>query len=115
MKRTILLVVASPTLHGAGPEAAVVDQPDAFKAHAGMIVMRGACTRHAPLRCSHSRQAAARGYDAYCTLTPMKEDVLEQIVDDHLKFNGYFTTHNVAFKPRSDHPTAEQPAIPAAS
>lgn len=34
----------------------------------------------------------------------MKEDVLEQIVDDYLKFNGYFTIHNVGFKPRSDHP-----------
>jgi hypothetical protein len=29
----------------------------------------------------------------------MKEDVLEQVVDDYLKFNGYFTTHNVAFRP----------------
>jgi hypothetical protein len=34
----------------------------------------------------------------------MKEDVLEQVVDDYLKFKGYFTTHNVAFRPRSDHP-----------
>jgi hypothetical protein len=34
----------------------------------------------------------------------MKEDVLEQIVDDYLKFNGYFTTHNIGFKPRMDHP-----------
>jgi hypothetical protein len=34
----------------------------------------------------------------------MKEDVLEQVVDDYLKFNGYFTTHNIGFKPRSDHP-----------
>ena len=34
----------------------------------------------------------------------MKEDVLEQIVDDYLKFNGYFTTHNVGFRPRADHP-----------
>ena len=33
----------------------------------------------------------------------MKEDVLEQVVDDYLKFKGYFTTHNVAFRPRSDH------------
>lgn len=33
----------------------------------------------------------------------MKEDVLEQIVDDYLKFQGYFTIHNVGFKPRSDH------------
>jgi hypothetical protein len=32
----------------------------------------------------------------------MKEDVLEQVVDDRLKFGGYFTTHNVGFKPRAD-------------
>jgi hypothetical protein len=37
-------------------------------------------------------------------LAVLKEDVLEQIVDDYLKFNGYFTTHNVGFRPRSDHP-----------
>lgn len=29
----------------------------------------------------------------------MKEDVLEQIVDDYLQMEGYFTTHNVRFKP----------------
>jgi len=29
----------------------------------------------------------------------VKEDILEQIVDDYLQFNGYFTTHNVRFKP----------------
>ena len=34
----------------------------------------------------------------------MKEDVLEQVVDDYLKFTGYFTAHNVRFKPRKDHP-----------
>src|SRR4051794_25815880 len=34
----------------------------------------------------------------------MKEDVLEQIVDDYLKFGGYFTTHNVSFRPRKTHP-----------
>lgn len=33
----------------------------------------------------------------------MKEDVLEQIVDDYLQFNGYFTRHNVRFKPDPDH------------
>lgn len=32
----------------------------------------------------------------------MKEDVLEQIVDDYLQLEGYFTTHNVRFKPRPD-------------
>jgi hypothetical protein len=34
----------------------------------------------------------------------VKEDVLEQIVDDYLHFRGYFTTHNVRFKPRRYHP-----------
>jgi hypothetical protein len=34
----------------------------------------------------------------------MKEDVLEQVVDDYLKFKGYFTTHNIGFRPRLDHP-----------
>ena len=29
----------------------------------------------------------------------MKEDVLEQIVEDYLQFMGYFTTHNIRFKP----------------
>ena len=29
----------------------------------------------------------------------MKEDVLEQIVDDYLQMQGYFTTHNVRFNP----------------
>jgi hypothetical protein len=33
----------------------------------------------------------------------VKEDVLEQIVDDYLKFSGYLTTHNVRFGPRRDH------------
>lgn len=33
----------------------------------------------------------------------MKEDILEQLVDDYLKFNGFFTLHNVKFQPsRSD-------------
>jgi hypothetical protein len=33
----------------------------------------------------------------------MKEDVLEQIVDDYLQFKGYFTTHNIRFKPDQGH------------
>jgi hypothetical protein len=32
----------------------------------------------------------------------MKEDVLEQIVDDYLQLEGYFTTHNVRFRPGRD-------------
>jgi hypothetical protein len=34
----------------------------------------------------------------------MKEDVLEQIVDDYLQFKGYFTTHNLRFRPNPNHP-----------
>lgn len=34
----------------------------------------------------------------------MKEDILEQVVGDYLKFKGYFTTHNVRFRPRENHP-----------
>jgi hypothetical protein len=34
----------------------------------------------------------------------MKEDILEQIVDDYLQSKGYFTRHNIKFKPRPDHP-----------
>src|SRR4051812_20718435 len=45
----------------------------------------------------------------------MKEDVLEQVVDDYLKFKGYFTTHNVRFKPRANHPeyVQSQDAVPS--
>ena len=34
----------------------------------------------------------------------MKEDILEQLVDDYLKFNGYFTLHNVKFQPSAADP-----------
>lgn len=34
----------------------------------------------------------------------MKEDVLEQIVEDYLQFKGYFTAHNVRFRPSAEHP-----------
>ena len=30
--------------------------------------------------------------------------MLEEVVEDYLQFRGYFTTHNVRFKPRADHP-----------
>ena len=33
----------------------------------------------------------------------MKEDVLEQVVEDYLQSRGYFTRHNVRFKPAPDH------------
>ena len=32
----------------------------------------------------------------------MKEDVLEQIVDDYLQMQGYLTTHNVWFNRPKD-------------
>jgi len=39
-----------------------------------------------------------------CDPPRMKEDVLEQIVDDYLQTQGYFTTHNVRFNPPTMHP-----------
>jgi hypothetical protein len=33
----------------------------------------------------------------------MKEDILEQIVDDYLQTRGYFTRHNIKFRPRKSH------------
>jgi hypothetical protein len=32
----------------------------------------------------------------------MKEDILEQLVDDYLQHKGYFTMHNVKFKPTKE-------------
>lgn len=32
----------------------------------------------------------------------MKEDVLEQVVEDYLQLKGYFTRHNLKFKPAKD-------------
>ena len=34
----------------------------------------------------------------------MKEDILEQLVDDYLKAVGFFTIHNVKFKPSPTDP-----------
>jgi hypothetical protein len=34
----------------------------------------------------------------------MKEDVLEQLVEDYLQLEGYFTQHNVRFKPSKEDP-----------
>jgi hypothetical protein len=34
----------------------------------------------------------------------MKEDILEQLVDDYLKFNGFFTIHNAKFQPAKTDP-----------
>jgi hypothetical protein len=45
----------------------------------------------------------------------LKEDVLEQIVDDYLQMNGYFTTHNVRFKPSRDHARYETSSDSVAS
>ncbi|MFO1387658.1 hypothetical protein [Cellvibrio sp.] len=33
----------------------------------------------------------------------MKEDILEQLVDDFLQSKGYFTRHNIKFRPDADH------------
>jgi hypothetical protein len=45
----------------------------------------------------------------------VKEDVLEQVVDDYLKFRGVFTIHNVPFKPRLEHPDykPQQDSVPS--
>ncbi|MEG9861357.1 MAG: hypothetical protein V6Z81_02460 [Parvularculales bacterium] len=37
----------------------------------------------------------------------MKEDILEQLVDEYLQHKGYFTRHNVKFKPDPSHPEYE--------
>jgi len=34
----------------------------------------------------------------------MKEDILEQLVEDYFQRRGYFTRHNVKFLPRETHP-----------
>ena len=34
----------------------------------------------------------------------MKEDILEQLVDDYLKAKGYFTRHNIKFRPEKGDP-----------
>ena len=33
----------------------------------------------------------------------MKEDVLEQVVEDYLQSRGYFTRHNLRFRPSASH------------
>ena len=33
----------------------------------------------------------------------MKEDILEQMVDEYLQHKGYFTRHNLKFRPSKDH------------
>jgi hypothetical protein len=38
----------------------------------------------------------------------MKEDVLEQIVDDYLQSKGYFTQHNLKFRPHPEHPAFDR-------
>lgn len=34
----------------------------------------------------------------------MKEDILEQLVDDYLQSKGYFTRHNIKYRPHRNHP-----------
>ncbi len=45
----------------------------------------------------------------------MKEDVLEQVVDDYLQSKGYFTRHNVKFRPSKRHRDYETKADCVAS
>src|ERR1041384_5195109 len=39
----------------------------------------------------------------------MREDVLEQLVEDYLQASGYFTRCNLKFKPDSAHPEFQKP------
>jgi hypothetical protein len=34
----------------------------------------------------------------------IKEDILEQLVEEYLLHQGYFIQHNIKFRPSSDHP-----------
>lgn len=45
----------------------------------------------------------------------MKEDILEQVVEDYLHLKGYFTLHNLKFKPDDTHPDFEkrQDSVPS--
>ena len=45
----------------------------------------------------------------------MKEDILEQLVDEYLQHKGYFTRHNIKFKPSKSHPDYEsnKDAVPS--
>jgi hypothetical protein len=45
---------------------------------------------------------ALSSYDPFWLNRIMKEDILEQLVDDYLQTKGYFTRRNVKFKPRND-------------
>jgi hypothetical protein len=56
----------------------------------------------APSECSLSYSGERKVYRSESEA--MKEDILEQLVDDYLKFNGFFTAHNVKFKPTPTHP-----------
>jgi hypothetical protein len=45
----------------------------------------------------------------------VKEDILEQLVDEYLQHKGYFTRHNIKFKPSKNHPDYEsnKDAVPS--
>ncbi len=45
----------------------------------------------------------------------MKEDVLEQVVEDYLQLCGYFTRHNLRFKPDRSAPgfVSDQDSVPS--
>ena len=38
----------------------------------------------------------------------MKEDILEQVVEDYLQLCGYFTRHHLRFRPWRDEPKFER-------
>lgn len=45
----------------------------------------------------------------------MKEDILEQLVDEYLQHLGYFTRHNLKFRPSKEHRDYERKADAVAS
>jgi hypothetical protein len=48
------------------------------------------------------------------SLALVKEDVLEQIVDDYLQMQGYFTTHYMRFNPpRDQHYVSQTDSVPS--
>jgi hypothetical protein len=68
--------------------------------------------RHLPCLIERSRnRAGSCGVDPIdfwrqrlLEIRSVKEDVLEQVVDDYLNFRGYLTTHNVRFRPATSAP-----------
>jgi hypothetical protein len=55
--------------------------------------------------CADLRDEACRVFPVgSANITLPKEDILEQLFDDYLKTTGFFTIHNVKFKPLATDP-----------